>query len=328
MSLLDVELRRMFARRAVLVLLVGSVLATVTVTAIAVWQYRPPPDAAVAAAEQQLAEQRERPIYQRPYESCLERADTAEREERCEQRRPQLEWFLGTSVLRPAEVFDELALGLVPLLGFGALLVGATFIGAEFSSGSIGPLLLVRPRRAAVWAAKLAAMTLGGLAAAVVAWGLGLGIVLAGAYGWAPTDPSGNQVGDLVLQALRAALLTTGAGLIGAAVTAALRSTLAGLGVVVGYVVLAEGVARIAVGGVVERALASNYVYAVALGRWTVEDFEAPACQGQDVFGGGGGRECPLVRVFELGTSAAVLSIALLVVLAASLVVFQRRDIP
>lgn len=323
MSLLGVELRRLFARRAVLVLLVGSILASLAVAAVATWQYRPPPDAEVARAEQLLAEELDRPATQRRYDRCLERAGSEREEQQCERQLPQLEWFLGRDVLEPADAFDELSLGLVPLLGFAALLVGATFVGAEFSSGSIGPLLLVRPRRSAVWAAKLGAVTAGVLAAAVVAWALALGVVLAATYRWSPIDPSADLVRDLVTQAGRTALLTAGAGLLGAAITAALRSTLAGLGVVVGYVVLAEGVARVAVGGAVERLLVSNHVYAIALGRSTVEDYDVAACSN---FGGGAG--CPLVRVFELGTSTVVMAVALAAALAVSVVVFARRDVP
>lgn len=321
MSLLSVELRRLLARRAVVVLLVASVLGTVVVASVALWQYRPASEADIAAAEQQAEEAAQRPIYQRRLERCVAGADTAAEEERCQRNQPRLEWYLNQSVLHPRQMFEDLSIGLVLLLGFTGLLVGTTFMGAEFSSGSLVPLLLVRPRRPAVWAAKLAAGGCGVGVAALLAWGAAVGLVLGAAYwGWAAADPGGELVRGMLLQALRGVAVTAVAGVIGVAVTAAFRSTVAGLGAIVGYVVVAEGVGRLAITGSIERVLLSNHLFGTVLGHWTVQDYST--CDGR-----GGEGACPRTFVFSLVSSGWVLAAVVVAVLVASLVTFGRRDI-
>ncbi len=309
MSLVGVELRRLFARRAVVVLLAVSVLGTVVVTSIALWQYRPPSDADLQRAEQ---------LVQADTERCIARADSERQEERCEHQ-SRVGWYLDRSTLRPVALFEDLSTGLTLVLGFTALLIGTTFVGAEFTSGAIVPLLLVRPRREVVWAAKLVATGLAVGAVALLAWACAVGLLLLAAYGWAPDDPSSDAVRALLLQALRAAAVTTGAAVVGAAVTAATRSTMAGLGTVIGYALVAEVVGRLTV-PLVQPWLLSNHVFGTVLGRWVVRDYS-------DCGIGGGRPDCPREVTFSLVSSGLVLAAVGAVLLAVSLAVFKRQDI-
>lgn len=181
--------------------------------------------------------------------------------------------LLGVEELRPQLVFRELSVALILLLGFEALMVGSTSVGAEFTSGAIAPLLLVRPRRTPVWAAKLLAVGIGVGATAVLAWGAGVAVVLLAAVACASDNPSGPLVAALAEQSLRGAMLTTVAGVVGVAVTAAVRSTAAAIGLVIGYLVLTEVVGRAAALGVVAPWLLSHPVLAVVLGRFVVNAY-------------------------------------------------------
>lgn len=103
------------------------------------------------------------------------------------------------------------------LLAFFGFVVGATFVAAEFSTGSIGMWLTYEPRRGRVYGSKLTALLVGGLVVAA----LTLGVAIAATYlftshyglGTTSARAGGGQVwGD----ALRTLGLVGAAGLIGA----------------------------------------------------------------------------------------------------------------
>ena len=110
------------------------------------------------------------------------------------------------------------------------VLIGTTFVGHDWNSGSMSNQLLFEPRRARVWAAKGAVVLLIGLVVA----GLVLGAYWTGL--WWVADHRGLEIADGTMreayqQALRGALLAAFAGLGGYALTMLFRSTVATLGV-------------------------------------------------------------------------------------------------
>ena len=89
---------------------------------------------------------------------------------------PQPDWF-GT---RPTLSLDDERSGgsglvVATILAMLLLLLGATFAGHDWNSGSMSNQLLFEPRRARVWAAKAVAVLLAGLVVAggvlLVFWG-------------------------------------------------------------------------------------------------------------------------------------------------------------
>jgi ABC-2 type transport system permease protein len=133
------------------------------------------------------------------------------------------------------------------LLAFVALMLGASFVGAEFSSGSMGTWLTFVPRRLRVAGSKLFAAAVGGL----VLGALGLLLTTLGARMVAVVNRPGSDLQlppapaldePLPVLALRVVVLALGAGVVGAALGLMLRHTAAVVGLVLGYAVVIEGI--------------------------------------------------------------------------------------
>lgn len=127
------------------------------------------------------------------------------------------------------------------LLAFVAFLVGAGFVAAEFSTGSMGNWLTFEPRRSRVYGSKLIAAGLGAIvpAVAVVAL-LTCGVWLI-CHAWGSTTlPHGW--GPQLLTGLRVVALTMAAAVAGAAVGSLVRHTAAAIGLAMTYVVVVEGI--------------------------------------------------------------------------------------
>ncbi|MDP9797309.1 hypothetical protein J2S43_005821 [Catenuloplanes nepalensis] len=268
LHLLQAEARRLVARRFVqlmVVLLIGTCLIAVVST---VAGSHPPTDAELREATAQAARNYEyaRESYdlcrvERPYLNCPE-PDPAD-------FRPEDQLF-GTFVF--AHEMSGLLYFVATFLSLFGFLVGASFIGAEMSSGGLTNLLLWRPQRPVVLGAKLAVVAGAVLALSVVVmagyvaafWGVS---AISGFAG----DTSGAFWPDLVLVAVRAILLVLGATVVGFSLAALGRHTAAALGVVAAYVVLWEVGLRIVLNVVetpeADRWMLSSYLAAFANGR-------------------------------------------------------------
>ncbi|HKS98938.1 MAG TPA: ABC transporter permease subunit [Rugosimonospora sp.] len=213
---------------------------------------------------------------------------------------------------------------LLALFGFA---VGASFIGAEWSSGGLTNLLLWRPRRLPLLLGKLGTLLLGVLSVGVVlsaAW-------IAAVWGIAKVrgDAGGVTPGllrSLALTDTRALALGLFAAAVGFGVASLGRHTATALGVAVGYVVVLEIGARIVLSLIQitrpERFLLSNYVAA-----WLVKAvpfYDDSACR-QPTFGA---VSCEPVRWYvHMNQGAVAGGTLLLVVLGAALFAFRRRDV-
>jgi ABC-2 type transport system permease protein len=143
-----------------------------------------------------------------------------------------------------------------------ALVLGASFIGAEWNHGSMAALLTWEPRRLRVYGGKLAGLWLGSIAigAFVFAVALGFNYLAANRFG---------QIGQLTGTLQRELLVDTGRGIalalvggaVGFAIAYATRLSSAALGVGLGYAVVGEIGVRL-VNPHAERWLVSNNVNA------------------------------------------------------------------
>ncbi len=245
-GLLRAELHRFRSRRFIQVLvgllLVGWLVATV----IGLTQFGEPTDADRAAAraeiEQLVADQ------ERFRQECLADPDLPEElspEEACG---PEVtadayavEDFLGTAP------FDAGATGAAGAVAFGAaaavlaFLIGATWIGAEWSSRSIVALLFWVPRRLRVVGTKLAVLALGTAALGVLAqaaW-LAMAGVLDTAVGVDTALPQGYWA-ELLATGGRSVLLAVLAGFAGFGLANLVRNTGAALGIGFVYFAVVE----------------------------------------------------------------------------------------
>ena len=107
-------------------------------------------------------------------------------------------------------------------------------------------------------------------------------------------------------------LVVGAAAMLGAALTAALRSTMATVGLVLGYLLVGEALLRAAFLEQTARWLASHHVAAFVDGRLRVTTYNGMR---------------PEVFRFFLHESAIYLGAGMAVALLVSYVVFQRRDI-
>ncbi len=129
------------------------------------------------------------------------------------------------------------------LVALGAVLIGASMVGAEFATGSIGNWLTFEPRRSRVYATKLLAVALGGLALGAVAIALltGGGLLVAQLNNQDTTVEAGFWAHQ-GWSSLRAVLLTAVAAAGGAALGFITRHTAAVIGIGIGYLVLVESI--------------------------------------------------------------------------------------
>ena len=234
------ELLRARSRRLVWVLLIASVLGIVVGNVIAVATSNEPSPDTVARAERQ---------YERDLEACRAGEFSAPADELppgydsldafCEDV-VVIENYLPSEQIRRADlpsILEGSAL-VVVLLG---VVIGASLAGADWSSGTMTTILTWEPRRARV----LVVRTLVAVAVVVVI-AIALQVVFSVAWllstaiaGTTETDASfaGDTLGPLV----RIAGVTGVFAAVALAVATIGRSTVAGVGILFGYLVVIEG---------------------------------------------------------------------------------------
>lgn len=200
--------------------------------------------------------------------------------------------------------------GFLALFGF---LVGASFVGAELTSGGMTNLLLWRPERLRVLAAKLGTLLAGVAALAVTATLVYLGTFWAVAQlaGY-PGHQTGTFWAELTLVGLRSVALALVAAALGFAVATAGRHTSTAIGLLAGYAVVWEIGARIVM----------TVVGTEQAGRWVLSSYLAAWMNGRlDQWEGDGPYT---VHWWHAGLLFAVL---LAVIVGGTFSHFRRRDL-
>lgn len=260
MNLFKTELHRLLRRR--LSLLFGIIaLAGLVMLSLVLWfnSYSEVPPGEQAYAEEQAA------VYQAEMDYCKTDEDYFEkewaydvsleypelsREEVCEE---MLSWGTQPSDHYMVYIFDFSLEGVWILAGAAivggllAMLLAASGIGAEWSSGNMANLLVWHPNRMRVWGAKLAASLTIGAAGLVALLLLGFGLL----YLVAAT--SGN-IGELdgrwweeSLGVLgRTVAMGLGMTVLGSALAMLGRHTAIAGGVIAGYLIIGDLLVRLA----------------------------------------------------------------------------------
>ena len=332
MRLLGVELTRLRWRRACVALLVAAVIVPAVIWAGIVWDSRPYSEADVQRATEQAQAQ---PGFAQELRRCERKpeqflppdqlpADQADLAEQC--RSLVTSWW-SNLYRQPLDLREQVRGGgtaIAVVVAGLMMLLGATFVGADWASGSMSNQLLFEPRRLRVYAAKAGAVLVTGLAlglAVAAVWWLGL-VGVARARDLPIAD---GTTGEIAWQVLRGALLAAGAGLAGLATTIFFRSTVATLGIL--FAVVLAGSFLIAVLPVdsPERWLPHLNVAAWVGDGITYYAGDQQTCVDD---GTGNGVVCTGERLLTGGAAAAYLLSLLAVVVVASLGSFTRRDIP
>lgn len=134
--------------------------------------------------------------------------------------------------------------GLATLTALVGVVIGASLVGADWSTGSMATLLAWEPRRLAVFAVRAVLTAITVFVVAVVLLGLfavlfRLGVLVrgttAGSHGW---------LGDVAGSILRVGAVAALFGLFAHTMASIGRSTAGGLGIMLGELVLVEGFLR------------------------------------------------------------------------------------
>lgn len=236
------ELLRVRSRRLVWVITVAATAGIVIGLAIATVNSRAP-----SARDEAVAEQ----MYERELDRCLKGRylpldqlppEYPDIEAFCdEQVRP--EYFQPSEGLRLSGL-ATLVQGLATLTVLVGVVIAASLAGADWSTGSMATLLTWEPRRIAVFAVRaiVAAVTVFVVSVALltlfaVLFRLGVALrgTTAGSQGW---------LGDVVGSILRVGAVAVLFGSFVFALASIGRSTAAGLGIMLGELVLVEGFLR------------------------------------------------------------------------------------
>jgi ABC-2 type transport system permease protein len=330
MRLLGVELTRVRWRRACLVLVVASFVVPALIWAGTVWGSRPYSEAEVQRATEQAQAQpgfsqelrrceRDPEQYLPPDQLPEDQSDVGER---CEQLITQ--WWTGL-YREPLDLHRELdgsGTGIAVVVAGLMMLLGATFVGADWASGSMSNQLLFEPRRLRVYAAKAGAVVVTGLVLGLLvgaAWWLGL----AGVVRARDLSIADGVSGEVGWQVVRTGLLAAAAGLAGLATTMLFRSTVATLGVLFAVVIAGSFLIAVLPFESPERWLPHLNVLA-----WIADGATYYTAETQSCVEEGTEMVCTGERTLTAGAAATYLFSVLGLVTAASLATFRRRDIP
>lgn len=318
MRQLRVELTRLRWRRAVVVLLLLALAIPALIGASRIWSTRPVSEAEIAQLVRTNAEELQRCV-ERPRQFGLPRSAD---EQQCTDR--IVEWYAGRSPLRLAEEQVGSGLGVVAVLTMLLMLLGTTFAGHDWATGSMSNQLLFEARRGRVWSAKAAAVTLVSLVTATVV-STAYWLVLYGVARLRDLPLREDALLDSLAYGLRGAGFAAAAALGGYALTMLFRSTVATIGVL--FAVTVAGGIVLAALDVSDRwqpaanlaAIVNNgttYWVPVPESCWSGGEEPQP------------GSECDPEAHLSLGHGVGYYGTALVLVGAASVLTFRRRDVP
>ena len=334
MRLLTVELTRLRWRRAVVILLAGCVVIPALLWAGLAWGTRPVSDAEIQQAKDIVAQDNQ--ATQQSYDDCVASPgdfgvpETEDPEQLCADymgvgpNGEDYRWYLARQPLDVAGERKGTGLAVISLLAALAMLVGTTFAGHDWNSGSMSNQLLFEPRRRRVWLAKAVAVFATCLVASAVVLALWWGAVwlLAGARDVQATD---GQWGAIAASAARGSLLAAGAAVAGYALTMFFRSTVATLGVMFAVAVAGQAVFVAVLGDAALRWVLPTNIGAFLFNG--IEYYDGSSSDCVDV--GNGAMECGGgMAHLSLAFGATYLVVLLGISVALSLWSFQRRDVP
>ncbi len=324
MRLLGVELTRLRWRRAVLLLLVACFVIPGLIFAVTAWDTRPVSTAELAAAQRQVERLRADPDMARQIRTCERHPERfgARSADRCEATvGPQVSWFLTRSRLDLEALSRDVGPTVIVILTALLMLVGTTFAGADWNSGSMSNQLLFEPRRSRVWAAKATAVLLVALAvSAVVLTLLWVAFALLASSRGIETAP--HVTSFIRGESVRGVVLAAAAALGAFALTMLFRSTVATLGVLFAVTLVASVV-------LAALRISQQWYPHVNVAAWVLDGYEysvrPPSSCGILV---NQAQDCSGRRTVTLRDAGTYLGAFLALAVVLSAASFRRRDVP
>lgn len=327
--LLRVELTRLRWRRAIVALTATAVLIPLVIFVAVSWNTRPVSDAEQERVEQMIADETAQPYVQRELRRCLKEPEQYGVQAGDDVRRlcedqvlPRAEWYATRAPLDlRLESEEGSGVALIVVLSILMLLVGTTFVGHDWNSGSMSNQLLFEPLRMRVWAAKALVV----LAFGLVVTGVVLTAYWTGLYAVSSArdlDLASGEMADIIGQVVRGTLLAAGAGVGGYALTMLLRSTVATLGILFAVSIAAPLLLSLLAFPGHQRLLPHSNGIALINDGVTITDYDDPEC----FDGPTEGADC--VITISRRDGGIFFGALLLAVGAPSLLSFRRRDVP
>ena len=327
MRLTKVELRRLYARRLTSIALFGALIIIGLMLVSAFQQAKPLSGPQLAAQQGQFDQMRKDWVANgaQHVQECLKSQTEAQKTNakanyRCDQLEPKLaNW--GKPKPKFADLMPTNLLGGSYLLAFIAFLIGAGFVAAEFSSGSMANWLTFEPRRMRVYFSKLVAAGLGLIPVVVALIALLTGGVwlIVGHFG-STAGVTAKVWGDLGEMAARSVVLVMAAAVAGAAMGALLRHTAAVIGVALGYLVLIEVVFRNALQGAQPWMLQLNFEGWLQHGTKYFVNTCTTDSQGNYNCGG-------IEKLISFSHSSSYLGLLVALLIGVAAFAFRRRDV-
>ena len=328
MRLTRVEIRRLFSRRLTSVALLGALVITGLILFGAYQLAKPLSGVQLTSQRAQFDQAHQSWVLNgvQQFKECQKQQAIAQKSDpkvdfRCGDMEPKwANW--GKPKVNFADLMHSTLLNWSYLIAFIGFIISAGFVGAEFSSGSMGNWLTFEPRRMRVYASKLAAAGLGLIPATVALLGLLFGGV------WLITAHYGSTAGttdkmwnDLNWMAGRSLALEVVMAVVGAAMGALLRHTAAVVGIALGYLVLIEGI----FGRLFQRS-AQPWLLRLNMDGWLQHGtkYLIQTCKTDSQ----GNYRCDGVeKLLGFGHSSAYLGLLVVLVVGLSATVFRRRDV-
>lgn len=335
MNLVRAELERLAARRFVQLMLVLLVLAFGITAATTLAGSHRPTAAEISQAQEQAAEQRR--SLEQTYRECLAAKSGDEPAEDAgffapdcsgvdpaqRHRMPVASDYLY-GVFTFAQQARPLLYFLIAFLVLFGFLVGASYIGADLTSGGVVNLLLWRPRRMSVLSAKLGTLLASMLLISVAASaGYLAAFWMIGQTAGLPGDLDGPFWRSLGLTYARGLALVLLASAMGFAIATVGRRTAAALGTVAAYVVVWELGARVVL-EILDLGRPEQWMLSSHVGAWLAGGlrlYDGSACR---VVTSG---YCDSSYTLSSGTALVVLLGLAVLLTTAAFTTFRRRDL-
>jgi hypothetical protein len=175
--------------------------------------------------------------------------------------------------VRVGRTFEDTVAGMGVALSLLGILIGSTFLAAEFGAGGFGTQLLYEPRRWRLYAAKVAGVAVGCfvVAVVVVVW-TGLGQFLASALRGSTDGVDAGWLADRSADTARAASACALAAVCALAIGALARRTVVAVGIFFGLVIATGFLINTSWGRPLGRNSPMNALFAVANGDFSNRD--------------------------------------------------------
>jgi len=320
--LLLAELGRLRSRRLTWIALALVALALAGLQIAVLQSVRPltPAELAQGQAQYQQARQeyeQNKERYEEDEKQCVEAGNPAEQ---CHYE-PKPEDYASRYLVPFPEIAKVTLTSSVFLTTLTLLFLGASFIGAEYTSGALANWLSFIPERGKVFASKLLALT---LVAAVATALTSAGTIAAAVLVSRAVGASVSEVGNLFQIGGRGVLLGVVGAVLGFCLAMVTRHTIAAAGVVLGYLLVSS----------VLTGLAQNIESMQGLVPWLPEsNLQAILNHGYSyqvynrVITESGGDMSYAERSISFAHGLGYWAVIVAVVVAATFAVFRRRDV-